>query len=47
MAQLTEKIQKKITYSDLHIYEAFYLGDENKETITGKTVSCFKPVNQS
>jgi hypothetical protein len=41
-----EDTEKK-SYSDLHMYEAFYFGDENKETITGKTVSCFKPVNQS
>jgi hypothetical protein len=49
MAQFTEKIQNKklSAYSDLLMYEAFYFGDENKETITGKNVSCFKPVNQS
>jgi hypothetical protein len=28
------------------MYDAFYFGDEIEETITGKNVSCFKPVNE-
>jgi hypothetical protein len=44
-SQVREKPQKRV-YSDLHMYEAFYFGEENEETITWKNISCFKPVIQ-